>query len=185
MHFLTSVVLLCLLASSCFQHFSVSIASASFEKSLNASTCYKVLDSNLADIGASDLMKGFDLRGSDEVIGIVDTGLDPLIPCFAGKEKVIDWIDLTEEGTASILGELKAIDGVISIGGITLRVEGLKSLSQTYVVGVLPKALSSQFTSHRDIYFVAYDPLKEGVYEAVAVDTNMDLILTDETVLYP
>ncbi len=185
MHFLTSVVLLCLLASSCFQPFSVSIASASFEKSLNASTCYKALESNLADIGADGLMKGFDLRGTDEVIGIVDTGLDPLIPCFAGKEKVIDWIDLTEEGKASILGELKAIDGVISRGGISLRVEGLKSLSQTYVVGVLPKVLSSQFASHPDIYFVAYDPLKEGVYEAVAVDANMDLILTDETILHP
>lgn len=185
MHFLTSVVLFCLLASSCFQPFSVSSASATFEKGLNASTCYKVLDSNLADIGADGLMKGFDLRGSDEVIGIVDTGLDPLIPCFAGKEKVIDWIDLTEEGKASILGEFKAIDGVISIGGISLRVEGLKSLSGTYVVGVLPKALSSQFASLPDIYFIAYDPLKEGVYEAVAVDTNMDLMFTDETVLYP
>ena len=101
------------------------------------------------------------------------------------KRQVIDWIDLTEEGKASVLGELKAIDGVISISGISLRVEGLKSLSGTYVVGVLPKALSSQFASRPDIYFVAYDPIKEGVYEAVAVDADMDLVLTNETVLYP
>ncbi len=185
MHVVTSVVLLCLLASSCFRPPFVSTASASFDKSLNASACYKVLESNLAAIGADDLIRGFELTGSDEVIGIVDTGLDPLIPCLAGKEKVIDWIDLTEEGKASVLGELKAIDGVISIGGVSLRVEGLRSLSGTYVVGVLPKALSSQFASQPDIYFVAYDPVKEGVYEAVAVDADMDLVLTNETVLYP
>ena len=69
-HVLTSVVLLCLLASSCFQPFFVSTACASFEKNLNASACYKVLESNLAAIGADDLIRGFELTGSDEVIGL-------------------------------------------------------------------------------------------------------------------
>jgi|GEM_PF-3258184 hypothetical protein len=50
-------------------------------------------------------------------------------------------------------------NSVLSVRNVSRRIERLRSLSQTYIVGVLPCLVSTQFTSNLNMYFMAYDPL--------------------------
>ena len=48
----------------------------------------------------------------------------------------------------------------------------------------MPYVVSDLLPAKPDIYFVAYDPLAKGVFEGVAVDTNLDMDMSNETTLY-
>ena len=67
---------------------------------------------------------------------------------------------------------------------MNLNVDSLKSKGGTYVVGLLPGIISQQLPSNPDVYFVAYDPNQAGVFQAIALDTNMNLDFSDDAVIY-
>ena len=109
-----------------------------------------------------------------QVIGIVDTGVDALMPGMFrqdGTSKIKIWQDLTQEGIANIVGTYQAEQGIVTVQGLRLNVRNLRSLSNSYIVGVMPSAISDLLPLKKDIYFVAYDPFTKGVFEGVCIDT--------------
>ena len=164
----------------------VSVASAQ-DRLVDANAAYAALESNLEAIGAKKISGDYGVYGSEQVIGIVDTGVDPLIPGFyrqGGSSKIRSWYDATSEGVANILGRYHAENGYLSVGELKLKVTNLRSLSNTYLVGLLPSSISNEFPVERKVYFVVFDPLKKGVFEAVAIDTDSDLAFGNEATLY-
>jgi hypothetical protein len=164
----------------------VSVASAQ-DRLVDANAAYAALESNLEAIGAKKISTDYGVYGSEQVIGIVDTGVDPLIPGFyrqGGSSKIRSWYDATSEGVANILGRYHAENGYLSVGELKLKVTNLRSLSNTYLVGLLPSSISNEFPVERKVYFVVFDPLKKGVFEAVAIDTDSDLAFGNEATLY-
>ncbi len=160
---------------------------SSHQKSVDPNASYAALRNNLAVLGADMVMTGSGVTGTGQIVGIVDTGVDPFMPGFTradGTLKVKNWIDVTKEGKATILGKYKSRNGIISANNVDLKVDSLKSLGGTYIVGMLPSIISEQVPSNPDMYFVVYDPVKEGVFEAIAVDTNMNLDFRDEVTFY-
>lgn len=160
---------------------------SAFRKPVDPNVSYAALQSNLAVLGADALAKGYGIEGTGQTVGIVDTGVDPLIPGFlrtGGTPKIVKWLDLTLEGRALILGKYTASGGQISVQNVRLKVADLKSTSGTFVVGTLPGIISEQLSTDRDIYFVAHDPNEVGVYEAITVDTDGDLDFHGETTVY-
>ncbi len=160
---------------------------SSYERLIDSNASYAALNRNLAALGVDMVIKGSGVTGTGQVVGIVDTGVDPLMPGFIKKDgtsKIVNWFDVTSEGEATILGKYRSQNGIISVNNVDLNVEDLKNLSGTYIVGMLPSIISKEFPSNPDIYFVAYDPVKEGVFEAVAVDTDLDLDFGNEVTIY-
>ncbi len=155
---------------------------ASYKQPVNANAAYLAIKNNLSSIGADILMQGSDVTGKGQIIGIVDTGVDPLMPGFINKDgtsKIIKWTDITNEGQGIILGKYKAQGSFVVMDDIRLNVESLKSKSDTYIVGKLPDVLTDE-----DIYFVAYDPVTSGVFEKVAVDTQLNQIFKEQDTMF-
>ncbi len=164
----------------------VSVASA-HDRLVDGNAAYAALESNLEAIGAKKIGSDYGVYGSEQLIGIVDTGVDPLIPGFCrqdGSSKIRSWHDATAEGVASIRGKYHANNGYLSVGEMKLKVTNLHSLSNTYLLGLLPSSITSEFHVERKVYFVVFDPLKKGVFEAVAIDTDSDLDFGDEATLH-
>ncbi|MGI6620878.1 MAG: S8 family serine peptidase [Bacillota bacterium] len=160
---------------------------ASFQKVVDPNASYAALRNNLAAIGADLIIRGFGATGIGQVIGIVDTGVDPFMPGFAradGSLKIRNWTDITKEGKAIILGTYRSTGGFIYVNNVNLNVDSLKSKGGTYVVGLLPGIISQQLPSNPDVYFVAYDPTDAGVFRAVVVDTNLNLDFSDDAIIY-
>ncbi|MGI6661365.1 MAG: hypothetical protein ACOX34_06820 [Bacillota bacterium] len=160
---------------------------ASFQKSVDPNASYAALRNNLTAIGADLIIRGFGATGIGQVIGIVDTGVDPFMPGFAradGSLKIRNWTDITKEGKGVILGRYRSSGGFINVNDVRLKVDSLRSLGGTYVVGMLPGIISDQLPSKADVYFVAYDPTDAGVFRAVVVDTNLNLDFSDDAIIY-
>ena len=163
----------------------VSISSP--ERPIDSNAAYAALQGNLESIGADKLASEHGITGVGQVIGIVDTGVDALMPGMFrqdGTSKIKIWQDLTQEGIANILGTYQAEQGIVTVQGLRLNVRNLRSLSNNYIVGVMPSAISDLLPIKKDIYFVAYDPFTKGVFEGVCIDTNLDMDMSNETILY-
>ena len=164
------------------------VSVSSPERSIDSNAAYAALQGNLESIGADKLVSEYGITGVGQVIGLVDTGVDASMPGMFrqdGTSKIKIWQDLTQEGVGNILGTYQADpQGIVTVQGARLNVKSLKSLSNTYVVGIMPYVVSDLLPAKPDIYFVAYDPLAKGVFEGVAVDTNLDMDMSNETTLY-
>lgn len=157
------------------------------ERLIDANAAYAAIEANLEAIGAKKVAADYGVSGLGQIIGIVDTGVDPLIPGFIrkdGSSKIRAWHDATGEGTANIIGKYHAENGYLSVGEVRLKVSNLPSLSNTYLVGLLPQVITNQFSVDRKVYFVVHDPASKGAYEAVSIDTNSDQDFTGEATLY-
>ena len=149
-------------------------------------TALKVSTGILDELGVLALESATGCSGSGQVIAVLDTGIDPLIPGFldpAGINRISCWQDLTGEGLASAVATLSATDGEITIGPVTLNVRGVKSLSGVYVVGTLPKAVETAVGGSSPIYFAVVDPYVKGVFDSVVIDSDRDMVLGDEVLL--
>lgn len=165
----------------------IPVTVSSFERPIDGNAAYAAVEANLQSIGAVKLKEIFRITGVGQVIGIVDTGIDPLMPGLflsSGKSKVKLWQDATGEGLGTILGSFPSEMGFINVDGVRLNVSNLKSLSGNYVVGIMPSAICNELPEKGDIYFVVYDPKVSGVFEGVSVDTNQNLDFRDEKTIY-
>jgi hypothetical protein len=121
--------------------------------------------------------------GLGQTIAIVDTGIDPAtfsVSASDGRIRLLDWIDLSSEGVSAVMGKYSAESGYINIQENKLKVGSGKSLSNSYMVGTLPRAISSRLDSSRTVYFVVGDPNTKGIYDSVWIDTDSDLSIEDE-----
>lgn len=77
----------------------------------------------------------------------------------------------------------QAEQGVVTVHGLRLSILSLRSLSNNYIVGVLPITILICFLS-KDIYFVAYIPYYKRCVPGVCINFNLDMDMNSETILY-
>lgn len=150
---------------------------------LSDSIAQQASEYNLEALGVKRLRADTGASGLGQTLCIVDTGSDPRVFGGSGSnapERVIDWIDVTGEGTATVLGGYDANDGFLDVEGILFDVRSLTSRSGRYLVGRLPSALTARLSSNRQVYFVLSDPELPGLYNTVTIDTDSDSDFGDE-----
>ncbi|MHB1128295.1 MAG: S8 family serine peptidase [Bacillota bacterium] len=132
--------------------------------------------------------------GSGQVIAIIDSGVDAGHPDLqlttGGLPKIIDWVDLTEEGLIDTSTAVAGQDGSLQINGRKFNVAGIVSRSNTYRYGFLrEQELGYDMNGNgslREIYLVLVaDTRDSGLYDRVYIDTNGNGDLTDELALSP
>jgi hypothetical protein len=161
-------------------------AAAVATPSSDASKAQQASEHNLDVLGVRRLQAETGASGLGQTLCIVDTGTDPRV--FGGSgtrapERVLDWIDLTGEGIATLLGEYTADSVILNVEGILFNVGGVRSRSGQYIVGTLPSAIIGRLSSNKQVYFVISDPDAAGLYNTVTVDTDSDLDFSDEVPL--
>lgn len=150
------------------------------------SVAQEVLSENLEALGVRRLRSDVGASGLGQVLCMVDTGADPRV--FGGSgtrapERVLDWVDVTGEGMASLLGGYEADAGILNVEGIRFNVSGVRSQSGHYLVGILPKAIATDLGPSRQVYFVISDPDVPGSYNTITIDTDSDSDFGDEVPL--
>lgn len=137
--------------------------------------------------------------GKNQVIAIIDTGVDPGHPDLqktsGGLQKIVDWKDFSGEGdvdTSSLakpqgqelplangrydLGKIKSLSGVIRYGY-------LREVDLANPNGKTGYDMNFNGSSS-DIYgVILVDSLKSGIYDTVYIDTDNDKAFSDETAL--
>jgi hypothetical protein len=161
-------------------------AAAVATPSLDPSVAQEASGHNLDALGVGRLRELTGASGLGQTLCIVDTGTDPRV--FGGSgtqapDRVLDWIDQTGEGNGVIVGRYKAESGVVNLQEIPLNVNGVRSRSGDYIVGVLPDVVTARMGPNRQVYFVVFDPEAAGLYNHVAIDTDTDLDFSDEAFL--
>lgn len=149
----------------------------------DTSVVNEVIEGNLEALGVSRLRSNVGGSGLGQVLSIVDTGTDPRVFGGSGTSapgRVLDWIDLTGEGTASLLGDYEADAGVLNVEGIRFNVSNVRSQSGHYLVGTMPKTIATHLGANRQVYFVISDPDVPGWYNTVTIDTDSDADFGDE-----
>ncbi len=152
----------------------------------DAGSVQQALEYNLDSLGVKRLRAESGVSGLGQTLCIVDTGVDPRVfegPENGAPDRVLDWIDLTGEGTAALLGDYEAESGTLNVEGIQFNVSGLRSRSGHYIVGKLPSAISQRLDSNREVYFVITDPDSPRLYSTVTIDTDSDSDFGDEVAL--
>ena len=145
------------------------------------------------------LEQGID--GEGVVIAIVDTGIDPATTALrqtpSGSRKLIDWVDLTDEGKLQVSGSLRLEPGARSVvieGKNYLLPQGTVSLTQRPRYSFwhendhpLSAKLSGDVNrngKNDEQYLVLLgDTARPGVYDTVWIDTNLNGSLNDEQAL--
>lgn len=161
---------------------TAAVASASSD----AGAAQQASEYNLDALGVRRLRSETGASGLGQTLCVVDTGVD--LRVFGGTEtrapdRIVDWIDLTGEGAATLLGEYEAESGVLNVEGIRFNVSSLRSRSGHYIVGKLPEAIAGRLGSNRQVYFVVSDPDAPGFYNTVTIDTDLDSDFGDEVSL--
>lgn len=139
-------------------------------------------------LGVNKLAEDMKVDGSGQLIAVIDSGLDPLHPDLlttsAGKEKLVDFIDLTEEGKVATSGTISA-KNIVTIEGVTYVLGNIGSQSGVYRYGffaeeALDMDLNFNGTKTDRFLVLLADRVTGGKYDTVYVDTNYNASLIDE-----
>lgn len=137
---------------------------------------------------ADELRKETGADGKGQLIAVIDSGVDPGHPDLQrtpdGDVKIVDFIDLTDEGKVYLDRTAEAKEGFLDLEGMKVDVRGIESRSGLFIwgyldAGILPLAMQKEFTRDK-IIVAAADTKYSGYYDAVYVDTNGDGQIKDE-----
>jgi len=164
------------------------------------------LATTLDDTNVAAFRKTTGYTGKGVTIAVLDTGIDPdhemLRATADGRIKIVDWQDFTTEGNVTVK-PVAAGDGMVAVGDQAVRVPEVWQGKPVYVgelyEGILPnerlfgyaEGESTGFDFNldgdkKDRYAVILaDADGDGRPETVAVDTNQNGDVTDETPLLP
>jgi len=145
------------------------------------------------EMGVQRFTKDYGSNGSGQIIAIIDTGVDPGHPDLLflpdGAQKIIDWVDFTEEGKISTLNRATAYNGSIVLED-EYRIGRIKSKSGIFRIGFLQEeslkteggnGFDINLNGSEDQYAVLLvDSSESGQYDTVYVDTNSDKSFTNE-----
>ncbi|HBQ25222.1 MAG TPA: hypothetical protein DD791_02405 [Syntrophomonas sp.] len=126
--------------------------------------------------------------GRGQLVAIIDSGIDPGHPDLQqtaeGYRKIVDFIDLTDEGKVNLTA-VKAQDGYISIGDKKIDVSKINNASDVYKYGYLNSTfLPGEFGLKEDnLLVIATAGKLWSTYDTVYLDTNCDGQISDQNPL--
>ncbi|MGE5390251.1 MAG: S8 family serine peptidase [Deltaproteobacteria bacterium] len=136
-------------------------------------------------MGVSDFSARTGATGRGQLVAVIDSGIDPGHPDLQttseGYAKMLDFIDLTNEGKVA-LNTVKASRGNLQLGEQRVDVNGLGDSEGTYKYGYLqPDFLpaDSGFGGQK-LLVVLTSSKKGGVLDTVYIDTDSDGQINDE-----
>ncbi len=126
--------------------------------------------------------------GRGQLVAVIDSGVDMGHPDLQktsdGYVKIVDFVDLTDEGKVTLQGPVKAENGILHIDGQEVSVANIKNATGEFYYGYLgssflPKSIGDALAKDRFLVL-----LTAGEYpyrfDTVFIDTNMDGQLEDE-----
>lgn len=150
------------------------------------------LDLIRQEIGMDAFSTRLGVDGHGQVIAIIDTGVDPLHPDLqrtsTGQPKILDWVDMTDEGMVETFATAPAGSGTIWYDGESYRVSGIPSQSGTYHYGFLEEGqigdggtdLNGNQSRSDHFLVLVTDSTTPGHYDTVYLDGNGNGDLTDD-----
>ncbi len=150
-------------------------------------------------IKAPEFVKLTHSDGKNQVIAIIDTGVDPGHPDLqktsSDTRKIMDWRDFTGEGdidTSSIVAptgkNVKLSIGTYNLGPITSVSGRIRYgyLREVDIIDAKGKNFDINFNGNRNDLFaiIVVDSTKSGLYDTVYIDTNNNNDFSDEKPLH-
>jgi tripeptidyl-peptidase-2 len=126
--------------------------------------------------------------GKGQLVAIIDSGIDPGHPDLQetsqGYRKIVDFIDLSNEGKVN-LTSVEPRDGFITIDGKKIDVSKINNLSDVYKYGYLNlKFLPAEFGLREEqLLVVATAGKYRNSFDTIYVDSNFDGQISDQTPL--
>ncbi|HZK43205.1 MAG TPA: S8 family serine peptidase [Syntrophomonadaceae bacterium] len=166
------------------EHYQVNPDLASSDPSLSLATTKAAMrvDEFVADTGAT---------GRGQLVAVIDSGVDVGHPDLQktsdGYEKVVDFIDLTDEGKVTLSGPIKAENGQLNIDGKKVDIIEVNNAAGEYYYGYLgtsflPKVIKDALPDERFLVVLTASKYYDN-FDTVYIDTNMDGKINDETPL--
>lgn len=130
-------------------------------------------------------------NGRGQLIAVIDSGIDAGHPDFLKTEdgfaKIVDFIDLTEEGKVYFRNWGPAREGFLHIDGNKVDVRAIANKDADYMwgylqAGQLPSSIRADLPADRFLV-VATASRYPGYYDTVYIDTNGDGQINDEKAL--
>ncbi len=123
--------------------------------------------------------------GRTQLVAIIDSGIDPghpdLMQTANNDRKIVDFIDLTDEGKVN-LTEVEANDGYINIRNKKIDVSKTNNVSDVYKYGYLNlNFLPAEFGLREEQLLVVATAGKTwNIYDTVYLDTDFDGQISDQ-----
>ena len=119
-------------------------------------------------------------QGHGQIIAIIDTGVDPGHPDLRetsrGTDKIIDWVDFTDEMRVNTTGVISVVeDGIYVIDGVRYTIKNVTSKSGEFRYGFIRERSlfrDLNFNGNLDDEFLVIlsDPNVAGKYDTVHID---------------
>lgn len=154
----------------------------------SASRAKRSLEITKAVMEADELSADMGVDGAGQLIAIIDSGMDPLHPDLLktsrGKDKLVDFIDLTDEGLVSTGSTLSARN-MVTIQGTSYILGNIPSQSGVYRYGFFSEEqidfdVNSNGKKADRFLVLLTDSEESGQYDTVYIDTNYNANLIDE-----
>lgn len=150
------------------------------------------LDACRAAMKADQFVRATGVSGHGQLIAIIDSGVDPGHPDLQttsqGQPKLLDYIDLTEEGRVNLAASAGS-NGTVDLDGILYNVKGITSADRIYRVGLLPKSsLPADFACNltmSGLAVLAVCSTRSGECDRLYLDLDGDCSFTDENPVSP
>ncbi|MGI5912539.1 MAG: S8 family serine peptidase [Syntrophomonadaceae bacterium] len=126
--------------------------------------------------------------GRGQLVAVIDSGIDPGHPDLQstseGYRKIVDFIDLSDEGLVN-LTEVQAKNGELLIGDKAIDVSNIRNLSNVYKYGYLDLSIlpTEVGIGNKRLLIVAAADKNPGIFDTVYLDTDLDGEVNDQIAL--
>ncbi|MGE5418094.1 MAG: S8 family serine peptidase [Acidobacteriota bacterium] len=141
---------------------------------------------NLLETHTTDLRNLTGATGKGVKIAVIDTGIDPghpdLLKTTDGKDKIIEWADVTNSGKVD-MNNAQIVAGIVQLPEGNISMKGLTSLSGRVRYGYLMKSslpIKTKSMPDQNLLVLALDTKQSGQYDTILVDTDSDGTVVDE-----
>ncbi|NLB88617.1 MAG: S8 family serine peptidase, partial [Syntrophomonadaceae bacterium] len=146
------------------------------------------METTKAAMRVQDFVRETGATGRGQLVAVIDSGVDVGHPDLQkttdGYIKIVDFVDLTDEGKVTLSGPIKAENGQLVVDGQRIDVTEIKNEAGEFLVGYLgtsfmPKVISESLPKDRFLVVVTASQYF-NTFDTVYIDTNMDGQIKDE-----
>ncbi len=149
------------------------------------------LETTKAAMRVQEFVKETGATGRGQLVAVIDSGVDVGHPDLQkttdGYTKVVDFVDLTDEGKVTLNGPIQADNGQLNINGQKIDVTEINNAAGEFLYGYLgtsflPKVIKDSLPNDRFLVVVVASQYFNN-YDTVYIDTDMDGQIKDEVPL--